>query len=233
MNKHEFDKFADEYQQLHSKNIKLSGETPEFFSEYKIIDLKKLTKQYGLPESPTILDFGCGVGSSIGMMVKHFPAADIHGIDVSEKSIAIARQRFGNVAQIQAYDGEKLPYDDQSFDIVFAACVFHHIPQDSYQAIFQEIRRVLKEQGIFVIFEHNPLNPLTLHAVNTCPFDENAVLIRSGKLKAMLKEKVFAHVKYTYRIFFPGALARFRPLERYLTWVPLGAQYYIVSYGYK
>lgn len=229
MNKQEFDKFADEYQNIHSQNIKLSGENPEFFSEYKVIDLKTIAKQFRLPEKPTILDFGCGVGSSIGMMYKHFPMANIYGVDVSEKSIAIAQQRFSEVAHIQVYDGKILPFAAETFDIVFAACVFHHIPQSSYQMIFQEIHRVLKPQGVFVIFEHNPLNPLTIHAVNTCPFDENAVLIRSNHLKQMLTEKYFSSVRHAYRIFFPNVLAGLRPLEKYLTWFPLGAQYYVVS----
>ena len=42
-----------------------------------------------------------------------------------------------------------------------------------------ELKRVLRAGGACVIFEHNPLNPLTVQAVNTCPFDENAVLIKA------------------------------------------------------
>lgn len=113
--------------------------------------------------------------------------------------------------------------------MVFAACVFHHIPQTYYTGIFQEIKRVLKPNGIFVIFEHNPLNPLTVNAVNTCPFDENAVLITSKKLQKMLSDNVFTHTESAYRIFFPNFLSSLRYLEPYLTWLPLGAQYYVLS----
>lgn len=229
MDKKEFDKFAEEYQALHAQNIKISGEQPEFFCEYKIKDLLLLVQSYNLPTNGKLLDFGCGVGSSVGMMKKYFPNAEIFGVDVSEKSIEIAQSRFGDFAQIQTYDGEILPYNSETFDIIFAACVFHHIPQQYYQAIFQEIKRVLKPNGIFVIFEHNPLNPLTVHAVNTCPFDENAVLIRSGELKKMLMKQAFTRTRHVYRLFFPNALAGLRPLEKYLGWLPLGAQYYVVS----
>lgn len=225
----EFDKFAEEYENLHQQNIKISGEKPEFFCEYKIKDLKQLAQQNGLPENAQILDFGCGVGNSLGMMNKYFPQSSIHGIDVSEKSIEIARQRFGDKAHIQTYDGTKLPYADNQFDIVFAACVFHHIPQEYYAGIFQEIKRVLQPNGIFVIFEHNPLNPLTVQAVNTCPFDENAVLITNRQLSGMLKNGIFNQTNSAYRIFFPNFLSQLRFLEKYLTWLPLGAQYYVVS----
>ena len=229
MDTKEFDKFAEEYQNLHAQNIKISGETPEFFCEYKIQDLKQLASHFKLPENSTLLDFGCGVGSSIGMMHKYFPKAILHGVDVSEKSIAIAQQRFGDIAHIETYNGETLPFHNETFDIVFAACVFHHIPQTYYQNIFQEIKRVLKPNGIFVIFEHNPLNPLTVHAVNTCPFDENAVLIQANKLKKILMQQSFNYTKSAYRLFFPNILAALRPIERYLAWLPLGAQYYVVS----
>ena len=39
METQDFDKFADEYHQVHSRNIVISGETPEFFAEYKIKDI--------------------------------------------------------------------------------------------------------------------------------------------------------------------------------------------------
>ena len=81
MDTKEFDKFAEEYQNLHAQNIKISGETPEFFCEYKIQDLKQLASHFKLPENSTLLDFGCGVGSSIGMMHKYFPKAILHGVD--------------------------------------------------------------------------------------------------------------------------------------------------------
>ena len=37
----EFDKFADEYRAIHAHNIRLSGEAPEFFAEYKVRDLAR------------------------------------------------------------------------------------------------------------------------------------------------------------------------------------------------
>jgi hypothetical protein len=35
----------------------------------------------------------------------------------------------------------------------------------------------LKEDGHFIIFEHNPINPVTRHLVKNCPFDADAVLL--------------------------------------------------------
>ena len=42
--------------------------------------------------------------------------------------------------------------------------------------------RVTRPGGLVCVIEHNPLNPLTRLAVNRCPFDADAVLLRSGQL---------------------------------------------------
>lgn len=120
----EFDKFAEEYDKLHQKNIKLSGEYPEFFHEYKIKDLKIIAKKEKLPENSQILDFGCGIGNSIGIMKTYFPNSTIYGADISEKSITLAQKRFGQFAKLQSYDGITLPYADSQFDIIFAVVYF-------------------------------------------------------------------------------------------------------------
>lgn len=233
LDKTEFDKFAEEYTNIHKDNIRISGESPNFFSEYKIKDLKNIAINFGLSSNISILDFGCGVGNSIEYLLKYFPESNIMGVDVSEKSIEIATQRFSSMAILQSYDGETLPYDDSSLDIVFSACVFHHISQELYPHIFSELRRVLKKNGLFVVFEHNPLNPLTLKAVNTCPFDENAVLIKCNDFKKILSDNTFKDISSSYRIFFPHFLRKLRPLETFLSWFPLGAQYYIVAKNAK
>ena len=93
--------------------------------------------------------------------------------------------------------------------------------------MLREIHRVLRRDGDFFLFEHNPLNPLTLHAVNTCPFDENAVLIGAGAMRQRMADAGFTKTDLAYRIFFPGIVSALRPLERCLTWLPLGAQYYV------
>ncbi len=53
----EFDKFADEYHNLHQENIRITGENPEYFAEYKIRDLTRVEQIVG-GEVNNILDFG-------------------------------------------------------------------------------------------------------------------------------------------------------------------------------
>jgi hypothetical protein len=78
---------------------------------------------------------------------------------------------------------------------------------------------------MIVIFEHNPLNPLTVHAVRTCPFDANARLIKAGDLVRSLESEQWQAADINYHIFFPRILSALRPLEKSLRWLPLGAQF--------
>ena len=58
----EFDLLADEYHTQHKENIAITGEDPEYFSEYKIADFANYFYKKDMPK--TILDFGSGIGNS-------------------------------------------------------------------------------------------------------------------------------------------------------------------------
>jgi len=225
----EFDKFADEYYSKHADNIRITGEMPEYFARYKVADLVRMHPNL-TAKSTFILDFGAGVGSSVPFLLEFFPNALLSCVDVSPRSLEIGQKRFPTAAKFKLFDGYHLPYDSRAFDLVFAACVFHHIPKNRHADILAEILRVLKPGGLFAVYEHNPLNPLTRRAVRTCAFDENVALIRVGRLTAAIKAAGFVSIKRAFRLFFPRALRFLRPLEPHLGWCPLGAQY-VVSAG--
>jgi ubiquinone/menaquinone biosynthesis C-methylase UbiE len=227
MDEAEFDKFAKEYRSLHQGVIGASGESVDFFAEYKVKDAAQNIEAYGFPQDLSILDFGSGIGGSVPHFLKHLPEGRLTCLDVSRKSLKIATERFQEYARFVHFDGNRIPFDENSFHVVFTACVFHHIPHSSHQAYVQEICRVLKPGGIFIAFEHNPYNFLTVKAVDTCPFDDNAVLIRGKTFQSLLGKCGLVNNKLRYRIFFPGPLRLFRPLEKLMTWIPLGAQYYV------
>lgn len=222
----EFDKFAGEYEQEHAASIRLSGETPAFFARYKITDVAEVLARLGR-KPLRILDFGAGVGNSVGPMREAFPDSEIVLLDPSSQSLNIARSRFPGQAHCQPFDGQTIPYGDDHFDLVFTACVFHHIPEELHVGLLGEISRVMKPGGSFFLFEHNPWNPLTLHAVRSCSFDENAVLINARQMNSRMAKAGLSSTRTAYRLFFPRFLAKLRPLERYLTNVPIGAQYFV------
>jgi ubiquinone/menaquinone biosynthesis C-methylase UbiE len=228
MDEVEFDKFADEYRAMHAANIRLSGEDPEYFAEYKIVDMAAELSRAGI-EPRRALDFGAGVGYSVPFFARHFPATRVTCLDVSRKSLDVGAAQHGGAAEFTHFDGRTIPFEDGTFDVALASCVFHHIPHDEHVGLLAEIRRVLASRGRLFIFEHNPLNPLTRHAVNTCEFDEHAQLVLAPTMRRRVRGAGFADAAIRYRIFFPRALRGLRQLEANMTWLPLGAQYYVVA----
>ena len=224
-NEAEFDRFADAYYQQHRKNIAVTGEEPSYFSEYKIRELKRSVAELNVA-ARDLLDFGCGVGNSVEFFRSYFPNSALACADVSAKSIEISQRRFPGSERYLHIGHDRIPCRDESFDVVFSACVFHHIDHESHAHWLQELSRITRPGGLLTIFEHNPLNPLTVRAVNTCPFDVNARLIGARQFKQSMQLS-WSKAEVDYHVFFPRALASLRRLEAHLKWLPLGAQYSI------
>jgi len=224
MNKVEFDRFADAYDDQHRQNIALTGEGPEYFAEYKIKKLRQAADRLKI-SAKRICDFGSGIGNSIPYFRQYFPEASLAAADVSERSLAISQARFPGTERHLLIEDHHIAEPAGAFDVIFSACVFHHISHEEHVTWLKELYRVTRSGGLIAVAEHNPLNPLTVRAVNTCPFDENARLIGANRMIERLREASWSSPTIEYNLFFPRQLAWLRPLEPHLAWLPLGAQY--------
>jgi 2-polyprenyl-3-methyl-5-hydroxy-6-metoxy-1,4-benzoquinol methylase len=219
-NKAEFDRWADGYDRIHAKNVALSGEDPEYFAVYKHRVLKEiLGPRFGEP----VLDFGCGIGNLTRHLVRSFPKVD--GYDPSAESVSLARQRAPEARFFD--DVDALP--KEHYGAVVLANVLHHVPPENRPGLLRIVTQRLARRGKVIVFEHNPLNPVTRKVVADCPFDENAVLLYPREVKRLLRDAKLAKVELDYIVFFPRALAWLRPMERRLRWLPAGAQ--VVAWG--
>ena len=223
----EFDRYAKRYTDLHRDSIRASGEDPDYFASYKAGYMAARLVSAAPGGSMAMLDFGCGVGNSISHLRRAFPAVGLHGADLSGESIRLATQAHADEASFEVIEGRHLPYSDDTFDVVMAACVFHHISPDERAYWMSELGRVLKPGGSLFVFEHNVLNPLTVRAVRDCPFDEDAILLPRRELLGLVHGAGFKDVTSRYIVFFPHALRMFRALEGKMGWIPLGAQYVV------
>lgn len=222
----DFDHYAARYRDLHNASITASGEESEYFAQYKA-DVAMRELGPAALAAIKVLDFGTGIGGSIAPLRRVLPNADLHGADISSESVAMAEGRHGNHASFAVISNNLLPYPDASFDLVFVACVYHHIPVDQREHWTAEIRRVLKPGGHLLVFEHNMLNPLTRKVVRDCEFDKDAILLPRRELLGLVGQQPFQAIKAQYIVFFPKMLSFLRPAEGSLGWLPLGAQYYV------
>src|SRR3954467_14600791 len=94
---------------------------------------------------PRILDVGCGTGANLEMLSQF---GDAEGVDVSQDALAFCRER--GLANVHLGAAEKLPYEDESFDLVTALDVVEHLDDDV--GGLKEMRRVLKPQGRALLF---------------------------------------------------------------------------------
>ncbi|MDB5277677.1 MAG: hypothetical protein JWR61_2632 [Ferruginibacter sp.] len=221
----DFDEFANNYRDIHSQNLKLAGADSFYFAEMKVRMLRPFEKN----ENLQVLDIGCGDGTTEVFMQRYFSAWQLAGIDVSEKSIVAAKEKNLSGVNFSLYNGSAISLIDESVDVVFIAGVLHHVAFSLHYALIKEIARVLKKGGRLYVFEHNPLNPLTRHLVNTCMFDSNAKLLRSNYAMRLLRQNKFKIQSKKFIIFFPRKkiFSGMIFLEKYLEWLPLGGQYFI------
>ena len=223
-----FDNYVSDYRKVESKQLKISGADSFYFSEYKVLELKKRLNNRKISN---ILDLGCGDGSSAVFLNKYFPEAKIFGVDISIESIRSADGKNIPNSFFCQYDGNAIPFSSDFFDLVFISCVLHHVPVQIHYNLVKECYNVLQKKGIICVFEHNPYNIFTRLIVNGCVFDRNSVLVSALHIKKILFKSCFKNLKIRYTIFFPRffIFKLFVFFERYLHLIPLGCQYYILA----
>lgn len=113
-----------------------------------------LVEQMKIKPNDRILDFGCGSLTLSIMAAQKHPQAQYFGVDIDEKIISIAKEKLlktGLPIEVLRYDGNKLPYPDNSFDHVMSSLVFHHLTLRQKYFALEEIYRILKPSGHFHI----------------------------------------------------------------------------------
>jgi SAM-dependent methyltransferase len=150
------------YWDHHIHDLEISNETPGtpgFFADLDQYHFEKLHHLLRLVDfnayrGQRVLDVGCGAGTDLVRFAKG--GAIVSGVDLSASAIALARQNFaqqGLTADLREGDGEHLPYDVATFDLVFAHGVVQYTPDGA--ALVQECRRVLKPGGQAVFQAYN------------------------------------------------------------------------------
>lgn len=223
----EFDAYTANYNEEINKALNFSGLDIDFFARVKndyLVDI--LDARPGGAAKAELLDVGCGVANAHKQLTERVGA--IAGIDVSAASIAVARQRNPGI-RYEVFDGTHLPFAERSFDAAFAINVFHHVPVAQRPALVADVRRVLRPEGLFAIFEHNPFNPVTRRIVNTCEFDKDAVLLKRRDSETLLRDAGFSDISTRYIFSVPAAGRLLRGVDRLFSLLPFGAQYYTLG----
>jgi ubiquinone/menaquinone biosynthesis C-methylase UbiE len=222
-----FDEYSETYDDAMRKSIGFIGQSHDYFLERKVESLLNMLQQrIGHPKHLQLLDMGCGIGKVDTLLAPHVQR--LVGADVSEASLRQARVRNPQL-EYQGFDGRTLPFADQSFDAAFLICVLHHVPQGQRISLLQETLRVVRPKGLVLIYEHNPINPLTRLAVARCEFDRDAQLLGRRESVRCMQSAGARVVEQHYLLFSPVRLPGLGWVERRIRRLPLGAQYVVVG----
>ena len=222
-----FGNYVETYEKEIQSSIGFIGQDHDFFIKVKADLITGIAAaNFTQYNDINVLDIGCG----IGLIDHHLSTVfrNLHGVDIEDSVVEKAR-KFNSGVKYSHYSGTSLPFNDSSMDLVFAINVMHHVPPGNWDGFTKEMARVLREGGTAVVFEHNPLNPLTRLAVDRCEFDRDAVLLHKRKLKKLFIDSDFKKIKTSYILFFPIKKKIFRNLEKLIGWLPLGAQLFITG----
>lgn len=112
---------------------------------------RELVDEVGLSFGDRVLDFGCGAGRLSNALAAH--VKEVVGVDIARSMIDEANrinQHPDRVSYV-AYDGHRLPFDDESFDAAVSLISIQHSPPAVQLACLLELQRVVRTGGVLVL----------------------------------------------------------------------------------
>ncbi|NRD77125.1 class I SAM-dependent methyltransferase [Bacillus sp. BRMEA1] len=137
-------KFNEDANQYDAQRSKLIPCFDDFYS----IPISILNTQ---TTRPTALDIGSGTGLFSSFLLRKYPEAKLTLIDISEKMIDIARERFTHVSNIQYIVDDYTSHEFTSkFDIIISSLSIHHLTDAEKRNLYHLAFLLLNEGGIFI-----------------------------------------------------------------------------------
>jgi len=177
----------------------------------------ELTSRLG-PRSPAglrVLDVGCGAGDSIDLFRRLDPEVRWSGVDIEGSAEVGMRTRRD--ADFHTFDGERLPFADAEFDLVWCKQVLEHVLDPP--ALLADVARVLRPGGV-LIGSTSQLEPFhSRSTANPTPYGLALALERAGLSTTAIRPSIDSFTLIVRRAMGGGELfdrwwARESPLNR-------------------
>lgn len=168
---------------------------------------KLLVKEVNPEANEQILEFGFGTGQNLVLMHQENPSAKFEGLDIDPKVKSIAVHKLAK-SEIQIplhlYEGNILPFADNTFDKVYSCLVFHQLDADTKQKCLKELNRVLKPKGKLIIADwgkaQNKLMRLTFGLVQLLDGFKTTNDNVKGLMPGIIEKASFGKVKISNSI---------------------------------
>lgn len=145
-NVNDYDKFASKRQQ-----DLIEGRKPS----HRFVEKPMMRSMLPNLENKKVLMLGCGTGEE-SKLLETFGASSkqLTGIDLSSKSIEIAKKSYPNIEFVVG-DMNDLPFQSDSFDFVYSSLAIHY--NATPEKVYEEVYRILKPNGMFLFSVGHPL----------------------------------------------------------------------------
>jgi SAM-dependent methyltransferase len=114
-----------------------------------------LPRKVNLQPKHRVLEIGCSRGANLRFLTSRikFRRPPV-GIDLSQRSLRATREPSGRFSMV-AGSGSRLPFADESFDLVITAHVLRHLDGEGFIRMLVETRRVLKPGGVLAVWDYS------------------------------------------------------------------------------
>ena len=110
---------------------------------------ERIAKHYELKPSDKILDIGCGKGFLLYELTQVVPGIAVTGIDISTYGLENAKSEIKD--RLQFCNATKLPFANNSFDLVLSLNTFHNLYNFELDSALKEMERVGKDKKYLVV----------------------------------------------------------------------------------
>ena len=221
----DFDRYSSDYDTALAEGLSISGEGKYYFARGRLDWLAKCLANLSL-RAESMIDYGCGTGTSIPLFFELLGAEEIVGLDSSALSLEVAR-KTNRPGRAKFFHPEEYQPVGKS-DLVYCNGVFHHIPPRERASTLAYLYRCLRPGGMLALWENNPWNPGTRYVMSRIPFDRDAIMLSSVEMRRIVRDCGFVVLRTDFLFIFPRTLKFLRRIEPSLSRLPLGGQYQVL-----
>lgn len=109
-----------------------------------------------LQPSAQVLDFACGYGRLLRFLVPALPEHSVYGAEIQTDALQFVKQQFSVPVWPSAYAPDEFS-PEQSFDLVWVASLFSHLPDHLFTAWLGRLKDILSERGVLCFSVHDQL----------------------------------------------------------------------------